>query len=102
MNRFKVKSGAEAAFEKVWASRDSHLKSVPGFAGFHMMKGSVDEEGGFRFYASHTMWNSEEAFVAWTQSEAFRAAHKGAGGHGDLYAGPPQLEVFNSVLSVEP
>jgi heme-degrading monooxygenase HmoA len=31
MNRFRVKRGAEEAFEKVWLSRDSYLDRVPGF-----------------------------------------------------------------------
>jgi Enoyl-(Acyl carrier protein) reductase len=30
MNRFRVKRGAEGAFEKVWLSRDSYLDRVPG------------------------------------------------------------------------
>jgi heme-degrading monooxygenase HmoA len=39
MNRFKVIKGSEAAFENVWLSRDSHLKKVPGFVEFHLLKG---------------------------------------------------------------
>ncbi|MGY6535409.1 MAG: antibiotic biosynthesis monooxygenase family protein [Pararhodobacter sp.] len=98
MNRFKVKTGQESAFETVWKSRDSHLQSVPGFVSFHLMRGA-DREG-YRLYASHTLWRSEADFIAWTTSEAFRAAHKGAGGHGDLYLGPPELEVFESIQSI--
>ncbi|MCC5999620.1 MAG: antibiotic biosynthesis monooxygenase [Pararhodobacter sp.] len=98
MNRFKVKTGKESAFETVWKSRDSHLQSVPGFVNFHLMRGA-DREG-YRLYASHTLWRSEADFIAWTTSEAFRAAHKGAGGHGDLYLGPPELEVFESIQSI--
>ncbi|WP_172331108.1 antibiotic biosynthesis monooxygenase [Mangrovicoccus sp. HB161399] len=98
MNRFKVKLGQEEAFETVWKSRDSHLKEVPGFAGFHLMKGS--EKEGYRLYASHTMWESEEAFVAWTKSDAFRKAHSGARSSADIYLGPPELEVFESIQSV--
>ena len=30
MNRFRVKRGAEGAFEKVWLSRDLYLDRVPG------------------------------------------------------------------------
>ncbi|TCO72108.1 antibiotic biosynthesis monooxygenase family protein [Rhodovulum euryhalinum] len=95
MNRFKVKSGREADFEAVWKTRDSHLKTVPGFAGFHLLKGP--EREGYRLYASHTFWDSEAAFTAWTKSEAFRAAHKGAKGPSDLYLEPPELEIFESV-----
>lgn len=99
MNRFKVKLGQEARFEEVWASRDSQLKTVPGFVSFHMMKGAEDAEGGFRLYASHTLWESEDTFRDWTTSEAFRQAHRNAGGTRDIYVGPPQLECFTSVMS---
>jgi len=98
MNRFKVAPGRENDFEVVWKTRDSHLKSVPGFMAFHLMKGP--ERDGYRLYASHTAWESEAAFEAWTKSEAFRAAHRGAGGHKDLYAGAPELEIFESVQSI--
>ncbi|SFO87078.1 antibiotic biosynthesis monooxygenase family protein [Tranquillimonas alkanivorans] len=98
MNRFKVKLGEEATFEEVWANRDSQLKDVPGFLEFHLMKGPEAE--GYRLYASHTTWVSEQAFTDWTRSEAFRKAHAGAGGHKDIYLGPPELEIFESVQRV--
>lgn len=95
MNRFKVREGREADFEEVWASRDSHLASVPGFKSFHLMRGPSGE--GHTLYASHTAWESQAAFEDWTRSEAFRAAHKGAGGHSDLYLEGPKLEIFETV-----
>ncbi|MEM8851052.1 MAG: antibiotic biosynthesis monooxygenase [Pseudomonadota bacterium] len=95
MNRFRVREGHEAAFEEVWKSRDSHLKSVDGFVAFHLMKGQRAD--GIRLYASHTAWRDEAAFEVWTKSEAFRAAHKGAKSHSDMYDGPPVLEIFESV-----
>jgi hypothetical protein len=42
MNRFRVILGQEDAFEAMWKTRDSHLKSVPGFVSFHLMRGEVD------------------------------------------------------------
>lgn len=98
MNRFKVKPGHEADFEEVWAKRDSHLKTVPGFVAFHLLKG--EEKDGYRLYASHTAWESEAAFKDWTKSEAFRQAHAGAGSHKDIYQGHPELEIFESVQSL--
>ncbi|MEM8553885.1 MAG: antibiotic biosynthesis monooxygenase [Pseudomonadota bacterium] len=98
MNRFKVKLGQEDAFEAVWKSRDSHLNTVPGFKAFHLMKGG--EKDGYRLYASHTSWDSEQAFQDWTKSEAFRMAHKGAKGHSEMYDGPPELEIFETVQSL--
>jgi len=100
MNRFKVKLGQEEAFEAVWTGRDSQLKAVPGFVAFHLMKGP--ERDDHRLYASHTLWQSEAAFTDWTRSEAFRAAHRGAGAHADIYLGPPDLEVFEAVQVIMP
>ncbi|MFN6976978.1 MAG: antibiotic biosynthesis monooxygenase family protein, partial [Gemmobacter sp.] len=96
--RFKVRIGQEAAFEAVWTGRDSQLTGVAGFKAFHLLKGP--ERDGYRLYASHTMWESEEAFAAWTRSEAFRTAHRGAGAHGAMYLGPPELETFETVQAI--
>ncbi|MBE3637921.1 antibiotic biosynthesis monooxygenase family protein [Mangrovicoccus algicola] len=98
MNRFKVKLGQEEAFETVWRTRNSKLAEVPGFVEFHLMKGPEKED--HRLYASHTMWESEAAFRDWTSSEAFRAAHAGARSSGDIYLGPPELELFDSIQSI--
>ena len=103
MNRFKVKPGCEAEFEAIWTGRDSHLPQVPGFKAFNLFKGPMVQEGGqdaYRLYASHTIWESAAAFNAWTKSEAFRAAHKGAGESRDIYLGPPELEIFESVQHI--
>lgn len=79
MNRFKVKPDPEsqAAFEEIWLSRESKLTQVPGFVEFHMLRGPQGDD--YRLYCSHTMWESKEAFEAWTTSDAFRSAHAGAG-----------------------
>ena len=98
MNRFKVRTGREAEFEEVWASRDSRLREVPGFKSFHLMRGPSGDD--HTLYASHTAWDSEAAFQDWTRSDAFRAAHKGAGGHADLYLEGPRLEVFETVQEI--
>jgi heme-degrading monooxygenase HmoA len=98
MNRFKVKPGQEEAFETVWTGRDSQLTSVPGFVSFHLIKGPAKD--GYRLYASHTLWASAAAFGAWTKCGAFRSAHRGAGAHADIYLGPPELELFESVQHI--
>jgi heme-degrading monooxygenase HmoA len=51
-------------------------------------------------YASHTVWKDRAVFEAWTKSEAFRAAHQGAGSRKPLYLGPPQFEGFEVVQTV--
>ena len=100
MNRFKIKHGQETAFEDVWRNRDTHLENVPGFQEFQLVKGPVRED--HTLYASHTLWESEAAFKDWTQSEAFRLAHKDAGSNNDLYLGHPEFEGFEVVLELTP
>jgi heme-degrading monooxygenase HmoA len=96
MNRFKIKPGEEAAFEEVWRSRDTHLADVPGFREFHLLRGPERED--HTLYSSHTLWDSRAAFEAWTQSDAFRAAHRNAGDNRPLYLGHPEFEGFEIVL----
>ena len=72
MNRFKVVPERAEAFEAMWEARDSHLKQVPGFRSFALMKGPAHAD--HILYASHTIWEDEASFQAWTKSAAFRAA----------------------------
>ncbi len=93
MNRFTVKTDNAEAFEALWLGRDTHLKEMEGFREFHMLKGPEREDGTI-LYASHTVWESEETFRAWTRSEQFRASHAKAGGQDKLFEGHPQFEGF--------
>lgn len=99
MNRFRIAPGHEEEFEAIWAARDSHLKGEPGFIEFHLLKGPSEDD--HTLYASHTVWASREAFDDWIKSDAFRAAHKGAGDRGHLYLGPPKFEGFEAVQQVK-
>ncbi|MEM6303854.1 MAG: antibiotic biosynthesis monooxygenase [Pseudomonadota bacterium] len=98
MNRFTVKTENAEAFEALWLGRDSHLKGMEGFVEFHMLKGP--ETDGQLLYASHTVWASEEAFLAWTKSAAFREAHKGAGKTTKLHEGAPKFEGFSAIQHI--
>ena len=100
MNRFQIIPGEEEAFEKVWLSRDTHLKDVPGFIEFHLLRGPSEED--HTLFSSHTVWRSREDFEAWTRSEAFRLAHRDAGGNKPLYLGHPRFEGFEVVQTVKP
>lgn len=96
MNRFKIKLGRENEFEQVWKNRETFLQDVPGFKEFHLMKGPQNSE--HTLYASHSVWQSKQAFEDWTHSEAFRKAHAQAGASKEIYLGPPQLELFEAVV----
>ena len=96
MNRFRIALGREGIFEDLWKNRDSQLEGVPGFREFHLLKGPQDDEG--TLYASHTVWDSREAFRAWTESEAFKKAHANARAPQGTYLGHPNFEGFEVVL----
>jgi heme-degrading monooxygenase HmoA len=96
MNRFLIAPGREADFIAVWKNRNSLLEQVPGFVEFHLLQGETDESG--TLFASHSIWESGEAFSEWTRSEAFRQAHANAGDTKGIYLGPPKFEGFDVVL----
>ncbi|WP_181707245.1 antibiotic biosynthesis monooxygenase family protein [Chthonobacter rhizosphaerae] len=96
MNRFRVIRGEEETFETMWKTRERHLNTVPGYVEFHLLRGPAHDD--HTLYASHTIWESHEAFVAWTRSEQFRQAHARAGGTKPLYLGGPQFEGFEAVI----
>ncbi|WP_340109323.1 antibiotic biosynthesis monooxygenase [Pikeienuella sp. HZG-20] len=99
MNRFRVFEGKEEEFEDLWRNRESRLGEMEGFVSFHLLRGPTSE--GRTLYASHTIWESEAAFKAWTTSAHFRATHRNVGKSaeqtGALYDGPPRFEGFRAV-----
>ncbi len=95
MNRFHVRRGSEAEFEAVWLNREVFIHREPGFVAFQMLKGPQVET--HALYVSHTTWAAREAFEAWTRSESFRAAHKGAGENQTMYLAPPTFEAFDVI-----
>ena len=96
MNRFRIALGREADFEEVWRKRESQLADVAGFRDFHLLRGPETDDN--TLYVSHSVWDSREAFDAWTNSEAFRNAHTKARAPEGTYLGPPQFEGFEVVL----
>jgi heme-degrading monooxygenase HmoA len=98
MNRFKVVPAAQAEFEHVWTTRDTHLQDVPGFIAFHLLRGP--ERPDHVLYSSHSLWRSRADFEAWTRSEAFRLAHREAGQNRPLTLGHPEFEGFEVVQTV--
>ncbi len=94
MNHFRVHSEQGSTFERAWRERETFLDQVEGFQSFHLLRGA--EENGIVQYASHSVWRDEEAFRAWTQSEAFRKAHA-QGKLTGVLVGPPQLQCWTQV-----
>jgi heme-degrading monooxygenase HmoA len=95
MNNFSVAEGKGEEFERIWKTRDTHLQDVPGIVRFALLRGDAPGE-----YISHSTWESRDAFIAWTQSEAFVAGHRQGSLMGVL-AGPPAVRLYESVLEEE-
>jgi heme-degrading monooxygenase HmoA len=95
MNKFWVNEERHGEFEEVWTNRDRHLKGVPGFKNFKLLKGEPKE--GKRPYISYSLWNSEEEFWAWTKSEAFKKAHQNRTPEG-IIMGPPEFNGYHVIL----
>jgi len=89
-NRFSVRPGKGAKFEKRWATRKSRLATLEGFKYFHLMRrvtlnedgtntyaGGDDSESSQGNYVSFTIWEKKSHFSAWRKGEAFKEAHGG-------------------------
>ncbi|MEX2245914.1 MAG: antibiotic biosynthesis monooxygenase [Dehalococcoidia bacterium] len=96
MNNFKVVPGKQEEFEGIWKNRETHLHGVPGFVRFALLRGDGEGE-----YISHSTWESRDAFVAWTQSEAFVAGHRQGGSLMGVLGGPPQVKLYDAVIEQE-
>ena len=96
MNRFRIAPGHEQDFEDLWKNRQSYLDAVAGFRDFSLLKGPSDEVA--TLYASHSTWDSHEAFEDWTRSEAFQKAHGQARAPEGTYLGHPEFEGFEVIL----
>ena len=96
MNRFKIIPGNEEDFIDIWRNRETFLDEVPGFKQFNLLRGPKTDE--YSLFASHSIWESKQAFEDWTKSEAFRKAHANAGDAKPVYLGKPEFEGFEVEL----
>ncbi len=95
MNRFPVALGREDEFETVWRTRDSYLDEVEGIKDFRLLRGAPGDDA--TVFVSHSMWDSEAAFKAWTESDAFVKAHRQARMPDGLVLSHPEFEGYDVV-----
>ncbi|MCZ6787184.1 MAG: antibiotic biosynthesis monooxygenase [Planctomycetota bacterium] len=96
MNRFRIAAGREDEFERLWHERKSYLDQVPGFRSFRLLRGSP--AGGESIFISHSSWDSEGAFEAWTESEEFTKAHRRAKSPEGVVLSHPEFEGYDVVM----
>ncbi len=96
MNQFTINDARREEFEDVWKKRERHLQEMTGFVRFQLLRGEPKE--GARIYISHSTWASKEAFIAWTESEQFRLAHRNARTPEGIIQGPPRFSGYDVIL----
>lgn len=96
MNRFPVAENRSDEFEKVWRERESRLKEMDGFVSFKMLKGVAHE--GKIIYISQTLWNSEEDFQGWVDSDQFKNSHGKSKMPSGVIQGPPRFEAYEVII----
>lgn len=95
MNRFTIHPEYRDDFEARFQDRAGLVDGEPGFIRNVVLR---PENGSSDQHIVMTLWESREAFEAWTKSEAFRKAHMKAGETPrEWFAGPAKLEIFESV-----
>jgi heme-degrading monooxygenase HmoA len=86
-NRFEVAEGYEDEFVERFSESRADVAEQPGFVKFEVLS-PVDANT----HVAMTYWESEADFRAWTDTEAFRAAHSDGPPKG-MFESHPELEI---------
>ena len=100
INAIDVPEGQGEALEERFRSRHGEVERMPGFLGFELLRRTSGESR----YFVYTRWETEEAFRAWVESDAFTRGHAGGSsgaGQRPVGTGSHLLE-FEVVLSAGP
>jgi heme-degrading monooxygenase HmoA len=71
INAIEVAEGRGPELEERFARRASEVETMPGFEAFELLR---PVKGETRYFV-YTRWESEEAFRAWVESDAFTRGH---------------------------
>ncbi len=82
MNKLTVAPEGAAGLESGFAHSGERMRQTPGCVNFELLR--EEETESKRLYMVITQWQDKDAFLAWTQSEAFQRAHAGAGDSGAM------------------
>lgn len=71
INVLTVPSERREMLEQRFAGRAAQVDTTPGFQAFELLRPAEGEDR----YFVYTRWDSQEAFQAWTDSQAFSQGH---------------------------
>ncbi len=83
INAIRVPEGMGDIIEQRFAARADALNEVDGFLGFELLRPTAGEDR----YFVYTRWATEEAFLAWRESQRFAESHAGMGASGAAEGG---------------
>lgn len=97
INVLEVPEGRGEVLEQRFSQRAGEVEKTPGFESFELLRPT---DGSNRYFV-YTRWESEEAFQAWMDSQAFQQGHARAGADapGGPAASDANLLSFDVVLS---
>lgn len=94
-NRIFVHPEYADQFEERFKNRARQVDQMPGFLRNMVLKPAKPGDP----YVVLTLWESQEAFKAWTESDAFKQGHARSGTlPREAFSGPNQLEVHEVIL----
>ena len=96
INAISVPEGGGPELESRFSKRAGAVDDRPGFLGFDLLRPTGDNEK--RWFVM-TRWESQEAFQAWVDSQAFQHGHATSEGGGPPVATGSELLEFDVVLS---
>lgn len=95
MNRIPVEAEYAEAFEERFSDRAALVDGMEGFVSFRLLRPTKAGDP----YIAMTFWESQDHFVAWTQSAEFKEGHARSGRlPPEAFKGHPKLEVMEIVL----
>jgi heme-degrading monooxygenase HmoA len=89
INVLTVPAERREVLEQRFAARAREVDRTPGFQAFELLRPVAGEDR----YLVYTRWDSQEAFTAWTESQAFASGHAHQRSDGPAAAGA-QLWTF--------
>lgn len=91
-NRLHVAPKYVQAFEERFQNRTGLVDQAPGFVQNQILRPMQEGDP----YVVLTVWESQEHFEAWSNSDAFKKAHTGQTPE-DMYTAPHKVEVFEII-----
>ncbi len=93
INAIEVPEGGGPDLEKRFAARAGEVEGMPGFQGFELLRPVSGENR----YFVYTRWATEEDFLSWVNSEAFKRGHAQSSGDKKPVATHSELLAFEVV-----